>query len=174
MKLFEPTSLGALQLSNRIVMAPLTRTRAGEHGIPGPLHVDHDLVDGVTIDTDFGPWTAVETPGHAPSHVCLHNPEHRILIGDVEQGSSEGHDGVAAAALRQRRSELPGRAGDHHPHRRSRLRAGPAIAAFFSNLTPLFAALMSSAFLGEAPHLYHGMAFLLIVGGIVVSSRRSA
>jgi drug/metabolite transporter (DMT)-like permease len=52
--------------------------------------------------------------------------------------------------------------------------AGPAIAAFFSNLTPLFAALMSSAFLGEAPHLYHGMAFLLIVGGIVVSSWRRA
>ena len=53
-------------------------------------------------------------------------------------------------------------------------RAGPAIAAFFSNLTPLFAALMSSAFLGELPHAYHGLAFLLIVGGIVVSSRRAA
>lgn len=51
-------------------------------------------------------------------------------------------------------------------------RAGPSVAAFFSNLTPLFAALLSSAFLGEAPHLYHGAAFLLIVGGIVVSSRR--
>jgi drug/metabolite transporter (DMT)-like permease len=52
-------------------------------------------------------------------------------------------------------------------------RAGPAVAAFFSNLTPLFAALMSAAFLGELPHLYHGLAFLLIVGGIVVSSRRA-
>jgi drug/metabolite transporter (DMT)-like permease len=52
--------------------------------------------------------------------------------------------------------------------------AGPAIAAFFSNLTPLFAALLSSAFLGEVPRLYHGAAFLLIVGGIVVSSRRPA
>ncbi|UGQ44651.1 DMT family transporter [Massilia endophytica] len=52
-------------------------------------------------------------------------------------------------------------------------RAGPAIAAFFSNLTPLFAALMSSLILGEAPHLYHAVAFLLIVGGIVVSSRRA-
>ncbi|GGY79559.1 DMT family transporter [Pseudoduganella plicata] len=51
-------------------------------------------------------------------------------------------------------------------------RAGPAIAAFFSNLTPLFAALLSSAFLGELPHVYHGIAFLLIVGGIIVSSRR--
>jgi len=52
--------------------------------------------------------------------------------------------------------------------------AGPAIAAFFSNLTPLFAALLSSAFLGEVPRLYHAAAFILIVGGIVVSSRRPA
>ena len=52
-------------------------------------------------------------------------------------------------------------------------RAGPSVAGFFANLTPLFAALMSAAFLGELPHLYHGVAFALIVGGIVVSSRRS-
>jgi drug/metabolite transporter (DMT)-like permease len=51
-------------------------------------------------------------------------------------------------------------------------RAGPALAGFFSNLTPLFAAVLSSAFLGEPPHLYHALAFVLIVGGIVVSSRR--
>jgi drug/metabolite transporter (DMT)-like permease len=51
-------------------------------------------------------------------------------------------------------------------------RVGPNIAGFFSNLTPLFAALFSAAFLGEAPHLYHALAFVLIVGGIVVSSRR--
>lgn len=50
-------------------------------------------------------------------------------------------------------------------------RAGPNVAGFFNNLTPLFAALMSSAFLGELPHLYHGAAFALIVGGIVLSSR---
>jgi drug/metabolite transporter (DMT)-like permease len=50
-------------------------------------------------------------------------------------------------------------------------RAGPSVAAFFSNLTPLFAALMSAAFLGELPQVYHGIAFLLIVGGIVVSTR---
>jgi drug/metabolite transporter (DMT)-like permease len=51
-------------------------------------------------------------------------------------------------------------------------KAGPNAAGFFANLTPLFAALMSAAFLGELPHLYHGLAFALIVGGIVVSSRR--
>jgi drug/metabolite transporter (DMT)-like permease len=50
--------------------------------------------------------------------------------------------------------------------------AGPAVAGFFANLTPLFAAIFSAAFLGELPHLYHGLAFALIVGGIWVSSRR--
>ena len=52
-------------------------------------------------------------------------------------------------------------------------RAGPNVAGFFANLTPLFAALMSAAFLAELPHLYHAIAFALIVGGIVVSSRRA-
>ena len=51
-------------------------------------------------------------------------------------------------------------------------RVGPAIAGFFSNLTPLFAALMSAAFLGELPQAYHALAFALIVGGILVSSRK--
>jgi drug/metabolite transporter (DMT)-like permease len=51
-------------------------------------------------------------------------------------------------------------------------RAGPQVAGFFTNLTPLFAALMSAAFLKETPHWYHGVAFVLIVGGIWVSSRR--
>ena len=51
-------------------------------------------------------------------------------------------------------------------------RVGPAVAGFFSNLTPLFAALLSAAFLGELPHPYHALAFALIVGGIVVSARR--
>ena len=51
-------------------------------------------------------------------------------------------------------------------------RAGPQAASIFLNLTPLFAAVLSAAFLREPPHWYHGAAFVLIVGGIVVSSRR--
>jgi drug/metabolite transporter (DMT)-like permease len=51
-------------------------------------------------------------------------------------------------------------------------RAGPQAASVFMNLTPLFAAVLSAAFLREPPHWYHGAAFLLIVGGIVVASRR--
>ena len=51
-------------------------------------------------------------------------------------------------------------------------RAGPSVGAFFVNLTPLFTALLSTAFLGELPHAYHALAFALIVGGIVVSAKR--
>lgn len=50
-------------------------------------------------------------------------------------------------------------------------RAGPTLGSFFINLTPLFTALLSSTFLGEAPHLYHALAFAMIVGGIAVSAR---
>jgi drug/metabolite transporter (DMT)-like permease len=49
---------------------------------------------------------------------------------------------------------------------------GPALAAFFANLTPLFAALMSALWLGQLPQPYHALAFALIVAGIVVSNKR--
>jgi drug/metabolite transporter (DMT)-like permease len=49
--------------------------------------------------------------------------------------------------------------------------AGPTMAAFFANFIPLFTALLSAAMLGEPPQLFHGLAFALIVIGIVVSSK---
>ena len=49
--------------------------------------------------------------------------------------------------------------------------AGPALAGFFVNLTPVFAAVISAALLGLAPAWYHGLAFALIAAGIAVSSR---
>lgn len=51
-------------------------------------------------------------------------------------------------------------------------RVGPTVAGFFNNLTPLFAALMSATLLGEPPRLYHLAGFVLIVGGILVSSAK--
>lgn len=50
--------------------------------------------------------------------------------------------------------------------------AGPAVAGFFVNLIPLLTAVMSALLLGELPQAYHALAFVLIVGGIVVSTRR--
>ena len=48
--------------------------------------------------------------------------------------------------------------------------AGPTVAAFFANLIPLFTALLSAAILGDPPQFFHGLAFVLIVIGILVSS----
>jgi glyoxylase-like metal-dependent hydrolase (beta-lactamase superfamily II) len=49
-------------------------------GIAGVIEPDRDLLSGVAIPTDLGEWIAYETPGHAPSHVCLFQPERRLLI----------------------------------------------------------------------------------------------
>jgi glyoxylase-like metal-dependent hydrolase (beta-lactamase superfamily II) len=49
-------------------------------GVAKVIDPDHPLVEGVQIETDLGEWTVYETPGHAPSHVCLYQRERRILI----------------------------------------------------------------------------------------------
>jgi glyoxylase-like metal-dependent hydrolase (beta-lactamase superfamily II) len=58
----------------------MERRRSQGTGQAGELRMDRELVDGVTISTDLGDFVAVETPGHAPSHVCLHHAERRLLI----------------------------------------------------------------------------------------------
>jgi glyoxylase-like metal-dependent hydrolase (beta-lactamase superfamily II) len=64
--------------------APLRRwveRRRGEgSGQAGALRVDRELTPGATVGTDLGDWQVVETPGHAPSHICLYQPERRLLI----------------------------------------------------------------------------------------------
>lgn len=54
--------------------------RGGPTGVAGVIGPDRDLLPGVTIETDLGTWDVHETPGHAPSHVCLHQPERDLLI----------------------------------------------------------------------------------------------
>lgn len=51
-----------------------------ESGIDVLKEPDRDLVPGVEVETDLGTWQVHETPGHAPSHVVLHQPERRLLI----------------------------------------------------------------------------------------------
>ncbi|MGY1747239.1 alkene reductase [Blastococcus sp. SYSU D00695] len=41
MDLFSPVTLGDLELTNRVAMAPLTRMRSGDSGVPGDLVVEH-------------------------------------------------------------------------------------------------------------------------------------
>ncbi|OJU80589.1 MAG: hypothetical protein BGO11_15225 [Solirubrobacterales bacterium 70-9] len=55
-------------------------------GIRAP---DRELLPGVEVESDLGTWQVYETPGHAPSHVCLHQPERKLLFsGDHLMGRS--------------------------------------------------------------------------------------
>lgn len=56
------------------------RAKEFPSGVAAVIEPDHGLVPGVEIDSDLGPWAVYETPGHAPSHVCLFQPERRLLI----------------------------------------------------------------------------------------------
>jgi glyoxylase-like metal-dependent hydrolase (beta-lactamase superfamily II) len=67
-----------------VPVEPLARwadaARRRGYGVKRIVEPDRELVPGVVVETDLGPWSVHETPGHAPSHVCLHQPERRILI----------------------------------------------------------------------------------------------
>jgi glyoxylase-like metal-dependent hydrolase (beta-lactamase superfamily II) len=54
--------------------------RGGDIGIVRAVPPDRELVPGVEVETDVGTWQVLETPGHAPSHVCLHQPESGLVI----------------------------------------------------------------------------------------------
>jgi len=57
-----------------------SRSGDTETGIDGIVEPDRDLLPGIEVETDLGTWQVYETPGHAPSHVVLHQPERRLLI----------------------------------------------------------------------------------------------
>jgi glyoxylase-like metal-dependent hydrolase (beta-lactamase superfamily II) len=71
-------------LQSGVPEEPLRRYREARGdegpGIAGLVEPDRDLLPGVTFETDLGRWDVYETPGHAPSHVCLHQPGRRLLI----------------------------------------------------------------------------------------------
>jgi len=59
--LFEPAVFGALQLSNRVVMAPLTRTRADDDGVPTETMVEYYRQRaGQGLIISEGTWPAPE------------------------------------------------------------------------------------------------------------------
>lgn len=51
-----------------------------ETGIEAIQEPDRELVPGAEVPTDLGAWQVYETPGHAPSHVVLHQPERKLMI----------------------------------------------------------------------------------------------
>jgi N-ethylmaleimide reductase len=65
--LFTPLALGDLMLPNRIVMAPLTRNRAGEGNVPRALNVQYyaQRVPGIHSDEQVAGWRQVTDAVHA-------------------------------------------------------------------------------------------------------------
>ena len=61
--LFEPVELGALKLSSRIVMAPMTRTRADDDGTPNALMADY-YAQRATAGLIVTECTQVSVQGH--------------------------------------------------------------------------------------------------------------
>jgi glyoxylase-like metal-dependent hydrolase (beta-lactamase superfamily II) len=73
-----------IALQSGVPREPLEAYRESQKGrgigIAGLVPPDRELLPGVVVETDLGPWTVHETPGHAPSHVCLFQPERRLLL----------------------------------------------------------------------------------------------
>jgi glyoxylase-like metal-dependent hydrolase (beta-lactamase superfamily II) len=62
-------------------LATYRQARSGDKfGIAEVVMPDTPLLPGVEVDTDLGLWQVHETPGHAPSHVVLHQPERGLLL----------------------------------------------------------------------------------------------
>jgi glyoxylase-like metal-dependent hydrolase (beta-lactamase superfamily II) len=62
-------------------LAEYESARRGQgFGIAEIVTPDRDLVEGVEVETDLGAWRVHETPGHAPSHVVLHQRERGLLL----------------------------------------------------------------------------------------------
>jgi glyoxylase-like metal-dependent hydrolase (beta-lactamase superfamily II) len=60
--------------------AAAERRQGQGSGVAGWVEPDRDAVQDVEVETDHGRWRIVETPGHAPSHVCLHLAGRRVLL----------------------------------------------------------------------------------------------
>jgi glyoxylase-like metal-dependent hydrolase (beta-lactamase superfamily II) len=56
------------------------RSGDSETGIDAIVEPHRHLLPGVEVETELGAWQVYETPGHAPSHVVLHQPERRLLV----------------------------------------------------------------------------------------------
>jgi glyoxylase-like metal-dependent hydrolase (beta-lactamase superfamily II) len=67
-------------VSGRALALYAERAKELPSWVAGWHEPDRGLVAGVEIETDLGPLITYETPGHAPSHVCLFQPDRRLLV----------------------------------------------------------------------------------------------
>ena len=78
------------------------RRRDLKPSIAEAIEPHRELLPGVEVETDHGMWSVHYTPGHAPSHVVLFQPEQRLLL------SGDHVLGRVFAVLRLRLDAGPG------------------------------------------------------------------
>ncbi|HWE10146.1 MAG TPA: MBL fold metallo-hydrolase [Solirubrobacteraceae bacterium] len=67
-------------VSERALAEYAERAREIPSGVARAMAPHRVLSTGDRVETDLGTWTVHETPGHAPSHICLFQAERRLLI----------------------------------------------------------------------------------------------
>ncbi len=121
--LFQPLRAGALELPNRIVMAPLTRSRAGDGNVPTPLNAEYYVQRAsagliVTEASQVSPlgqgyaWTpgihsAAQVEGWKRVTDAVHARGGRIVlqlwhVGRISHPALHGQTPVAPSAIRAR------------------------------------------------------------------------
>jgi N-ethylmaleimide reductase len=94
--LFAPAELGSISTSNRIVMAPMTRTRAGSDGVPKAMHAVYYaqrasagliITEGVNISPQGrgyagtpGIWTEEQVAGWSKVTTAVHKAGGKIFL----------------------------------------------------------------------------------------------
>jgi N-ethylmaleimide reductase len=94
--LFDPVDLGPYRLRNRVVMAPLTRSRADEAGVPGELQATYYaqratagllITEATNISAQGkgyiltpGIWTQEQVAGWRLTTKAVHDKGGRILL----------------------------------------------------------------------------------------------
>lgn len=79
--------VGGADFLARALGLPLWAHAATAERLAGAVHVERTLAEGEVLQLD-GPtpqaWQVLHTPGHAPGHLCLHEPSlGAVVVGDM-------------------------------------------------------------------------------------------
>jgi 2,4-dienoyl-CoA reductase-like NADH-dependent reductase (Old Yellow Enzyme family) len=108
--LYDPAVFGALQLSNRVVMAPLTRTRADDDGVPTEVMVEYyrqragqgliisegtwPAAEGKSYSGQPGIVTSAQIEGWRPVTAAVHDAGGTIVM-QLMHGGRVGHPAIS-------------------------------------------------------------------------------
>lgn len=116
-RLKQLTGAPILYNQNDLPLVAMMDVQAGWLGIDTPevAPPDDSLADGDIVAVSGLSGTVILTPGHTPGSLCLHLPEHNLLLaGDTLFAGSVGrtdlpggHTGTLIASIRDRLLHLP-------------------------------------------------------------------